>query len=60
MNTKERDTIKETARMIKSVRDSMNIILTEATVDDYDYIMPYSEILNDALKNLTEICTEEE
>ncbi len=60
MNTKERDTIKETARMIKSVRDSMNIILTEATVDDYDYLLPYSEILNDALKNLTEICTEEE
>ena len=60
MNTKERDTIKETARMIKSVRDSMNIILTEATVDDYDYLLPYSEILNDALKNLTERCTEEE
>lgn len=60
MNTKERDTIKETARMIKSVRDSMNIILTEATVDDYDYLLPYSEILNNALKNLTEICTEEE
>lgn len=60
MNTKERDTIKETARMIKSVRDSMNIIMTEATVDDYDYLLPYSEILNDALKNLTEICTEEE
>jgi len=60
MNTIERDTIKETARMIKSVRDSMNIILTEATVDDYDYLLPYSEILNDALKNLTEICTEEE
>lgn len=60
MNTKERDTIKETARMIKSVRDSMNIILTEATVDDYDYLLPYSKILNDSLKNLTEICTEEE
>lgn len=60
MNTIERDTIKETARMIKSVRDSMNIILTEATVDDYDYLLPYSEILNDALENLTEICTEEE
>lgn len=60
MNTIERDTIKETARMIKSVRDSMNIILTEATVDDYDYLLPYSEILNNALKNLTEICTEEE
>ena len=60
MNTIERDTIKETARMIKSVRHSMNIILTEATVDDYDYLLPYSEILNDALKNLTEICTEEE
>lgn len=60
MNTIERDTIKETSRMIKSVRDSMNIILTEATVDDYDYLLPYSKILNDALKNLTEICNEEE
>lgn len=60
MNTIERDTIKETARMIKSVRDSMNIILTEATVDDYDYLLPYSKILNDSLTNLTEICTEEE
>lgn len=37
MNVQEKDKIMQTARMVKSVRDSMNIILTEATVDDYDY-----------------------
>ena len=37
MNVQEKDKIMQTARMVKSVRDSMNIILTEDTVDDYDY-----------------------
>ena len=47
MNVQEKDKIMQTARMVKSVRDSMNIILTEATVDDYDYLLPYSEMLNE-------------
>lgn len=60
MNVQEKDKIMQTARMVKSVRDSMNIILTEATVDDYDYLLPYSEMLNDALRNLTMLMTDKE
>lgn len=60
MNVQEKDKIMQTARMVKSVRDSMNIILTEATVDDYDYLLPYSEMLNEALRNLTMLMTDKE
>lgn len=60
MNVQEKDKIMQTARMVKSVRDSMNIILTEATVDDYDYLLTYSETLNEALRNLTMLMTDKE
>lgn len=60
MNVQEKDKIMQTARMVKSVRDSMNIILTEATVDDYDYLLPYSETLNEALNNLNVLIADEE
>lgn len=60
MNVQEKDKIMQTARMVKSVRDSMNIILTEATVDDYDYLLPYSEMLNEVLRNLTMLMTDKE
>lgn len=60
MNVQEKDKIMQTTRMVKSVRDSMNIILTEATVDDYDYLLPYSEMLNEALRNLTMLMTDKE
>lgn len=60
MNVQEKDKIMQTARMVKSVRDSMNIILTEATVDDYDYLLPYSEMLNEALNNLNVLIADKE
>lgn len=60
MNVQEKDKIMQTARMIKSVRDSMNIILTEATVDDYDYLLPYYEMLNEALNNLDVLIADKE
>lgn len=60
MNVQEKDKIMQTARMIKSVRDGMNIILTEATVDDYDYLLPYSEMLNEALNNLNVLIADKE
>lgn len=57
MNVQEKDKIMQTARMVKSVRDSMNIILTEATVD---ILLPYSETLNEALNNLNVLIADEE
>lgn len=60
MNVQEKDKIMQMARMIKSVRDGMNIILTEATVDDYDYLLPYSEMLNEALNNLNVLIADKE
>lgn len=59
MNRKEEDAVIEAKRIIMSVRKNIDIILTEATIDDYSWLGVYALSLDEAVAMIDNALKEE-